>query len=441
MPKIGLRIVKSSIAVFLCFVIYLLRGRSGVPFYSAIAAILCMQPYVSNSLKTAWNRTAGTLIGGVCGLAVLLVERFWIPADWVLIQYFLIALAIVPIIYITVLLKKTTASYITCVVFLSITVSHGADVSPWLFAIDRVLDTLIGIFVSLGVNALHVPRPRRRDDLFICALEGALLPRGGSMSSYTRIRLNHLLGQGANITFLSSQAPSELLPLLEGIEWRLPLVLLSRAALYDGKTMRYVSVYPIQRGAADEVFVFLHRQGIHAFTGLVTEDMLQVYYDGLFHPAQRRYYEETRRKPHRSYVKAAFPQGEAPLFFLLLEPEENMEGLKAALQGLPSAASLSIREIPAAEEGYRALEITASGAESAMLDELKERTGIHRVIAFASGEEDIPFLSQADESYACSTASPAVRAAADHCLSGGPGDLTVKQIAKIYHSRPPKQKD
>ena len=39
LPKLGMRIVKSAVAVFLCFVIYMIRGR-GVPFYSAIAAVL-----------------------------------------------------------------------------------------------------------------------------------------------------------------------------------------------------------------------------------------------------------------------------------------------------------------------------------------------------------------------------------------------------------------
>lgn len=63
MPKIGLRIIKSSVAVALCFLVYFLRGQQGTPFYSAIAAVLCMQPDTSNSLKVGWNRTVGTLIG------------------------------------------------------------------------------------------------------------------------------------------------------------------------------------------------------------------------------------------------------------------------------------------------------------------------------------------------------------------------------------------
>lgn len=75
MPKIGMRIVKTAIAVFLCFLIDLLRNHQGVPFYSAIAAILCMQPFVSNSVKVAFNRSVGTFIGGLFGMLVLLAER------------------------------------------------------------------------------------------------------------------------------------------------------------------------------------------------------------------------------------------------------------------------------------------------------------------------------------------------------------------------------
>ena len=79
MPKIGMRIVKTAIAVFLCFLIDLLRNHQGVPFYSAIAAILCMQPFVSNSVKVAFNRSVGTFIGGLFGMLVLLAERAWLP--------------------------------------------------------------------------------------------------------------------------------------------------------------------------------------------------------------------------------------------------------------------------------------------------------------------------------------------------------------------------
>ena len=49
MPKIGMRMIKTSIAVAICLLIYLLRGKQGVPVFSTIAAMICMQPYVENS--------------------------------------------------------------------------------------------------------------------------------------------------------------------------------------------------------------------------------------------------------------------------------------------------------------------------------------------------------------------------------------------------------
>lgn len=157
MPKIGMRMIKSSLAVLLCFVIYFIRGE-GMPFYSAIAAILCMQPYVSNSLKAAETRTVGTIVGGLFGMVVLVLSRKWIPANWDMLYYFIISLCIIPLIYLTVIFKKTQASYITCVVFLSVTVTHVVDVNPYTFALNRILDTLIGIVVSLGVNVCFFPK-------------------------------------------------------------------------------------------------------------------------------------------------------------------------------------------------------------------------------------------------------------------------------------------
>lgn len=39
-----------------------------------------------------------------------------------------------------------------CVVFLCITATHGNDESPLAFAIDRIIDTAIGILIALFIN-------------------------------------------------------------------------------------------------------------------------------------------------------------------------------------------------------------------------------------------------------------------------------------------------
>ncbi len=147
---IGMRVIKTVLAVFLCFVISFLRPS--LPFYSAIAAILCMKPSYNDGLDTGKSRMIGTIIGGIFGfLEIVLIKKLGIPV-YGLIHYFILSLFLIPIIYTNVNVKSHSSTYISCVVFLSIAVAHGNDAAPMLFALNRVIDTFIGIGVSIFVN-------------------------------------------------------------------------------------------------------------------------------------------------------------------------------------------------------------------------------------------------------------------------------------------------
>lgn len=153
LPKIlGMRVIKTVIAVYICFLLSFLRRT--MPFYSVIAAILCMQPDHKNSWKVGKNRMVGTLIGGLYGFLCIILIDFLNIELYNSLHYLVLSLFLIPIIYSNVYFKSPNSSYISCVVFLSITVNHGGDVAPMYFAINRVLDTLIGIIVSLGVNKI-----------------------------------------------------------------------------------------------------------------------------------------------------------------------------------------------------------------------------------------------------------------------------------------------
>ena len=70
-PRIGMRMIKTAAAVAICLLLYILRGEQGVPVFSAIAAVICMQPYVDNSVQVALNRIFGTILGAAFALLVL----------------------------------------------------------------------------------------------------------------------------------------------------------------------------------------------------------------------------------------------------------------------------------------------------------------------------------------------------------------------------------
>ena len=89
-PKIhiGMRIWKTVIAVFICAVLGMIFNIH--PFYSMIAAILCMQANTSESIKKGVVRCVGTFIGGMAAVLVLLI--YSACAVFFFILYFNIAL-------------------------------------------------------------------------------------------------------------------------------------------------------------------------------------------------------------------------------------------------------------------------------------------------------------------------------------------------------------
>ena len=118
----GQRIIRSVISVWLCMVVYVLRGMRGEPFYSIIAALQCVQPYSSNMLREGKDRIIGTLIGAFWGAAILFLELLPEGTGFETTVMFYILLGIFSglVIYSTVLLGISQYALFATVVFLGI---------------------------------------------------------------------------------------------------------------------------------------------------------------------------------------------------------------------------------------------------------------------------------------------------------------------------------
>lgn len=149
--KPGLRIVKTFIAVTLAMLISSFRPGEGLPFYSAIAAIICLKSDVEGSREIGINRVIGTILGGLCGLLYLLI----VPANYLprSVELILISLLASIIIWVMAMAGKPKAISIMAIVFLSITINHGNEGNlPFLFAFNRTFDTMVGVIMAIVVN-------------------------------------------------------------------------------------------------------------------------------------------------------------------------------------------------------------------------------------------------------------------------------------------------
>ena len=323
-PPVGQRIVRSSSAVLICFIIYFLRGQRGIPFYSALAVLQCMQPYKTNSLQMSKQRATGTFIGAFWGLIVILLKMYLIQPLFSertgeMVSFVLIAIMTGVVIYTTIIIRFPKVSYFSCVVFLSITVMHMTDNNPYLFVCNRILDTLIGIGVAYVVNGIHLPREMNRDILFVSGVDDTLLTKKEKLTPYSLVEMNRLIDEGAMFTVSTNRTPASLKESIGLIHIKLPVIVMDGAALYDIENNSYLATIPIPPEECEDLGRIFDEAGINVFANVIVDDLLVIYYEKLTNEAQKNIYEKLHRSPYRNYVRRKPGVEDAVTYFMAID--------------------------------------------------------------------------------------------------------------------------
>lgn len=404
LPIPGQRIVRSTIAVALCFVIYYLRGKRGIPFYSALAVLQCMQPYHTSMKEMAKKRTTGTFVGAFWGLVVILIllalngnRPGGIEESFT--KYMLISLFTGIVLYSTVVLDCKKSSYFSCVVFLSITVMHITDESPILFVMNRVLDTLIGIGLAIIVNSAHLPRRKHNEILFVSGIDDTILNSGSRLTSYNKVELNRLIENGANFTISTIRTPASVREALEGVNLKLPIIAMDGAVLYDMEENSFLMKYQMSESQADKMSTFLDGMGVTYFTNTVVDDLLVIYYQDLKNEAEQGIYERHRKSPYRNYVKVEHPICSNVVYFLVIEKKEKTEQIYQQLMELDWVSDFRIVLADSMNyPGYAHIKIYHKQAtREHMLQNLEALLDIEKTVTFGSieGKYDV-FIANSD---------------------------------------------
>ena len=385
LPVPGQRILRSVVAVWLCFAVYVLRGRHGIPLYSALAVMQAIQPTTSQMRPVVRKRMIGTLIGAAWGMLLLLIELELIgdgvPDEF--LHYVLVGLFAGLVLYSTVLMKLTEAAYFSAVVFLVIAINHIEDANPYLYALNRLLDTAIGLALAEIVNRIRLPRIHHTDILFASDIEGTLLDADGKLPPFSRVELNHLLADGAKFTLATAETQATVREKLPGIDWNLPLITMDGAALYDMKSMKYLRTVPMPRDKAERLLRWAEENELPYFANGVRDDLIIVHLSELTNDGIRELYERKRRSPYRNFVRGQADRYEDIIYLLTLDRTEKIDAAMARLAAEPWFSDYRVVRSAAAMAGYTTLKIyDRNTSREAMLRELAESLAVREIVTF-----------------------------------------------------------
>lgn len=180
---------------------------------------------------------------------------------------------------------------------------HIEDAHPFIFVLNRVVDTLIGVFLALIVNTVHLPRGKNTDVLYVSGIEDVLLTGREPLTDYSKVELNRIIDTGANFTVATIKTPASVMESLSDIHLKLPIIAMDGAVLYDLNENRYLKTYPMSYKQAEKIMEILRKEDVNFFINVVVEDVLIIYYHHLENEAETQIYKQMRRSPHPQLCK------------------------------------------------------------------------------------------------------------------------------------------
>lgn len=141
-----LQLAKSAVAIALSWIAASALLGVPAPIFAAIAALLVVAPSVNQSFVKGIERTIGVIIGVVIASVIGAIAG---AAGWVVLVAIAIAL------FVAWLIKATATTSNQVAISAMLVLALGGTTQE--YAIDRILETLIGAIIGVAVNAFIIP--------------------------------------------------------------------------------------------------------------------------------------------------------------------------------------------------------------------------------------------------------------------------------------------
>lgn len=155
---VGWRTIKTAVSAMLVAIVYCLIGRN--PAFACIGVIFGMGVDMRDSIQNGGNRLFGTLIGGLLSIGVFWVYLLFYPqgGHTVFLAVLLGAATVILILLCQYFWPGGVqpGGVVLCIVLFSTPIESYVS-----YALNRILDTAIGVIMALLVNYFLPPRPGR----------------------------------------------------------------------------------------------------------------------------------------------------------------------------------------------------------------------------------------------------------------------------------------
>ena len=473
MRKIGGRIIKTSISISICIFLYFafkcLEFIPGCPdnlafiiynpFFAGIATAYSIYPDKKSSYQQAKNRCVASVIGGVVAIVVVLLYELIAQKAWpvlpsatltdLIIPYILVSIFPILVISIGVALEQRGAIFVSILTFLSITVNPNAFISSvdlgtfggvCIFGLNRILSTVIGVLVALGVNIIRIPSKIKNNDLlFVVGLDGILKNDDEVFKGYSRYKLNSLIYNKINCTMFTTRIPTTFMHLFEENKLNNPIICCSGAALYDTNKLSYIKTTPIPYDVSVKIDKILSPLGVTPFKNYIINDVLNIYCESIENVGEKLYVDKQKNAPYNNVIMGVNESKSDVLYYLLVEDVNTIDRIFDDLKKSDINNDITIQIVDYINQNDSITNLKCIKIYSSKINDLgilKEycTDNNFRMVGLTADPLLNNLLENSDIAVTISHESEAM-AKADIVLKKNSYDELFKQVSKMYYSK------
>ncbi len=457
--KVGLRNIKTAISVAICLFIYLIiiliafafnnswvksfkiATQLYTPFFACLATAYSISTSKEKSLAQGKLRLSASIIGGLFGLAVVSIYQLFglewpfqhisatgnattdaptgifkswfvggenFTAENVNLQFLLsfigpiciTALTVIVVILFCNMIHHPECSFIAVLTLTAVMCSLGTN--PIIYGPNRILSTVVGILVALGVNMVRLPHFKNKDVKLIFGLDGIYKHNNAAITGYNNYEIDQLIEDKADVTLFTTRAPSKIISMINNTKIKSPVICMSGAAVYDFKQEKYLYVETIDNDVSYKISQILKKLNVTPFVSVIKDNLHYVYTESLDNDAEELYFNNRKNEPFISFNLVSSSPYKDVVYYMVIDKTEIIDELEKDLLKEGISDHLVMLKYEAYEQdekfdGYSYLKIYSKEIETLpYLKEFKDK----KLYGFISHKYD--YILQENVSYSLS---------------------------------------
>ena len=269
--------------------------------------------------------------------------------------------------------------------------------------------------------------------LYISDMDGTLLQSNGNLSEYSKEKLNEFYKKGIPFSVATARSMISAMPILEGVHFTAPIVLMNGVFVYDTETKKAVKYHEIPHSVIQKILNLFYEKNLHPFMFLYGDDYkLSIKYTEFDNDGMREFYDERVDLLEGRFTQTDdltnIEKGQHPVYINYYALPQYLDEIVEKLKKIPEIDFAYYKDSYSDDWLIEIYSHTASKANSAKC--VKEIVGAGCITAFGDNLNDIKMLQGADIAVAVSNAVPQVKEIADVIIGTNNEDSVVNFIAQ-----------